>query len=305
MQAHARPAGRARRRRRARSARARSTQERASAGVVARSVPRSSARLRDHVRRRAGVHASRRVTTPGSAGSSRRDDDRLQRRDELPPPDDRIGRLVRSRAVRARAVQHDLESCRPTRRAARPGRRPGRPRSGGRRAPPKIAAHAVERAALEHRARPVADLLRRLQHDQHVAGGRARARAAAPRRPPTSRARRGRRRASRPRCTDANVESGRLVIGSASMSPRSATTGARGVAAGDAGDESRARRRAGRRRSRARAGHAPSASCVRVSCHESSGCRCRSRRRSTSAARSALVEELARRSRAQLRASAP
>ena len=93
--------------------------------------------------------------------------DRLERSDDGRGGDDRIDALVRTRPVRALAMNCDRERCRRTRRAARL-----RDHLSDREAPVDVPAedcrHAVERPALEDRRRAVADFLGRLQHDQHV-----------------------------------------------------------------------------------------------------------------------------------------
>ena len=133
--------------------------------------PRERGAVGQHVGRRARVDAAD-AHHRGMSGIDAARDDGLERSNERPRADDRVRGLVRPGAVPAAADELDLEGVR--RRRERPllrhdlahGEAPVHMRAEDR-------GHAVERSRLEHRLRPPAGLLGRLQHDQHVARGGA------------------------------------------------------------------------------------------------------------------------------------
>jgi len=143
-------------------------------GVVARSVPVSAARSGmmfgavpewiDPTHRSGGSRSGhRRVDASG--------DDGLEGRDQRRRADDGVGRFVRARAVSAFAEELDLE---------RIGGRSEWSRVGDHLSDGEPAIHVsaedgfhvVERAGVEDGLRALTDFFGRLQHDEHVTGGR-------------------------------------------------------------------------------------------------------------------------------------
>jgi hypothetical protein len=222
------------------------------------------------------------VSTAGVAGFTAPRDHRLQRADERARTHHRIGRLVRTRAVRAAPHELDLERVRRRRPAGRLRHHLAHHEARST-WPPKMAdtPSSAPLASIAAAPAPVSSAGCSTTSTSPSAG-RSASRCAAP--------------TAHDACTscpqacitpgvvDAYGSPVASWMGRASMSPRTATSGARG---------SRPRMRAtspvpatrssdaGRSTASARS----SASAVRDSANASSGCRCRSRRSATSASR--------------------